>query len=304
MKNLVIQIIKILTSSILLIYLFYFSGFVHVQEVIHILKETKLWIFFLVFLIYLINVFVTTKRWSIFLLMPFRYSRLVSLSLIGYFFNTFLPGRLGGDMVKTYYIYRDTGKSIISISSVFLDRYMGFCAMIIITVISFIAGYPYFRNTGIGIVIAGAVILFSSASFILWNLNWGKIKWVGSFYPHIAAYRKKKGVILVGFFYSLIVQIVSIAGVYLLSVAIGLTVPIIYFFIFVPIINAVSTIPFTVAGLGVREISFATLFNIFFAELGVSSDQAISISLLYFTSMLMVNLIGGIEYIRIRKLQK
>ncbi|TNF53361.1 hypothetical protein EP227_06065, partial [bacterium] len=105
-----------------------------------------------------------------------------------------------------------------------------------------------------------------------------------------------------GLILSFIIQVLCIIEVYLLSIAIGLKVPIIYFLIFVPIINAISTIPITIAGLGIREVGFATLFSMFFIKLGVTSNQAVSLSLLTFTAMVLINLIGGIEYLRIGKL--
>jgi len=39
-----------------------------------------------------------------------------------------------------------------------------------------------------------------------------------------------------------------------------------------------------------------------FSKLGVTSDHAVSLSMLLFIAMCLVNLIGGIEYLRIKKL--
>jgi uncharacterized membrane protein YbhN (UPF0104 family) len=115
-------------------------------------------------------------------------------------------------------------------------------------------------------------------------------------------YKTKKRLLATGLLLSMLIQLSCIAGTYLISIAVGLTVPAIYFFIFVPVINAVSAIPVTLAGLGVREAGFAALFGMFFTRLGVTSDQAVSISILTFAAMLLVNIIGGVEYVRIRKL--
>ncbi len=302
MKKIFSFILKVLVSGILLLYLFYFSGMVDVQEVIEILKQTRLSIFILVLLICLSNVFITTKRWSFFLPENTKYSRLVSLCFIGYFFSTFLPGRIGGDIVKTFYLYRDIGKGGISIASVFMDRYMGLSAITGISLIAFIGGYSYFKGSEIVWFIPIVCSIFLIASFIFWRVNWGKIKGVSALYAPLMEYRTKKRIIYNGLILSFIIQAISIIEVYLLSIAIGLTVPIIYFFIFVPIINAISAIPVTIAGLGIREAGFAALFNMFFIKLGVNSDQAISLSLLIFATMILVNSIGGVEYIRIGKL--
>lgn len=295
-------VLKLFISCILLLYLFYFSGIVDIQEVIKTLKQTQISIFILVFFICAVNVLITTKRWSLFLPKDIKYTRLVSLCFIGYFFNTFLPGRVGGDIVKTFYLYRDIGKAVTSIVSVFIDRYMGFCAMIVVSFAAFLGGYSYLKDTKIELLIPIICSIFLMANFVLWKVNWGKIKGISSYYTALMEYKAKKRIIFGGLLLSLIIQSISILEVYLISIAMGITVPVIYFFIFVPIINAICAIPITIAGLGVREVGFAALFNMFFTQLGVTPHEAVSISLLTFTAMVLVNLIGGVEYLRIKEL--
>jgi uncharacterized membrane protein YbhN (UPF0104 family) len=304
MKKITFLIMKLLISGSLLLYLFSFSGMVDVQAVLTVIQNTRISIFALVFLIGAGNVFISTKRWSFFLPQYTTYLRLVSLNFIGFFFSIFLPGRFGGDMVKTFYIYRDIGKGGMALASVFMDRYMGFSAITGISFFSFLTGYSYFKNTGIAWFIPLVSGIFILASYMLWRIKWGKIKSIRPFYISLMEYQGKKRILFKGLALSFIIQAISIIEVYLLSTAIGLTVPIIYFFIFVPIINAVSAIPVSIAGLGVREAGFAALFNMFFLQLGVTSDHAVSLSLLIFAVMILVNLIGGIEYVRIRKLHE
>ncbi len=212
-----------------------------------------------------------------------------------------MPGRVGGEVIKTFYLYRDIGKGDISLASVFMDKYMGFCAMVGISFLAFIGGYSYFKETEIVWLILAICSIFLMASFIIWRVNWGKIKGIGAIYSYLMGYKTKKGIMYKGLLLSFIVQVIGIIEVYILSIAIGLNVPIIYFFIFVPIINAVTAIPITIAGLGLREVSFATLFNMFFIKLGVTSEQAVSISMLIFAAMILLGLVGGVEYLRIKK---
>ena len=302
MKRVLSFILKLLISGALLLYLFYFSGIVDVQEVIKTLKQTRLPVFFSAFFICLIAVLISTKRWSLFLPETVKYSRLLSLFFIGSFFNTFLPGLIGGEVVKTFYLYKDIGKGDTSIASVFMDRYMGVSAMIGVSLIALVGGYSYINETEIRWLIPILCAAFLIASFILWGLNWGRIRGLGAFYTLLMEYKANKGIIYKGLLLAFLLQVIGVIEVYVLSLAIGLEVPIIYFFIFVPIINAVSAIPISIAGLGVRETGFAALFNMVFAEVGVTSGQAVSLSMLIFAVMCLVNLIGGEEYLRIRKL--
>jgi uncharacterized membrane protein YbhN (UPF0104 family) len=294
-------LIKFIVSSGLLLYLFYFSGIVDVQGVIKTLKQTQLSIFIPAFIIYLGTLFVSTKRWSLFLPVQMKYSRLVSLYFIGSFFNTFLPGLVGGDAVKAFYLYKDTGKGGVSLVSVFMDRYMGLAAMICIGLIAFAVGYSYVMGTEIVWFIPVLCAGFLLASFILWYINWGRIKLLSVFYSPLIELKSKKKTLFKALVLALIVQMMGITSVYILSLSIGLNVPPVYFFIFVPIISAIAAVPISIAGLGLRETGFAALFSIVFAKVGVTPAQATGLSLLTFATMCLVNLIGGVEYLRIGK---
>lgn len=245
------------------------------------------------------NVLLTSVRWSYFLPGKVPYGRLTSFCLIGYFFNTFLPGRIGGDIIKALYLYRDIGKGAISIASVLMDRYVGLSAMIGMSLIAYAAGYRYIEGTQIAWLVPSVSALFLVASFIVWRVNWGRIKGMGSLYTPMMEYKKDVPMVSRGLTLSFLVQLICIMEVYLLSVALGLSVPVIYFLIFVPIINAVAAIPVTVAGLGLRELGFTTLFGMFFSHLGVTSNQAVSLSLLFFAAIVIINTLGGLEYIRV-----
>lgn len=200
------------------------------------------------------------------------------------------------------YIHRDIGRGEISLMSVFMDKYMALSAIMAISLLAFIGGYSYFKGTEIAWIIPVSCSIFLIISFIFWNVNWGKIKGIRAFYTYLMAYKTKKKIIFNGFLLSFIIQLIYVLEVYLLSLSIDLDVPIIYFFIFVPIINIISAIPITVGGLGLREAGFTALFNMFFSDLGVTSEQAISLSMLIFVSMILISLLGGIEYLRIKRL--
>ena len=300
MKKVLSFVLKLSVSSALLLYLFYFSGIVDIKEVIKTLRHTSVSIFVMAFFVYLCTPFVSTKRWSLFLPEPVKYSRLISLYFIGAFFNTFLPGLVGGDAVKAFYLYKDIGKGGGSLASVFMDRYMGLAAMAGIAFIAFIGGYSYIKGTEIiwfVPILCGGFLL---ASLVLWRLNWGRLKVLKAFYLPLMEYKSKRKVIYKGLLLASLVQIIGITCIYILSLAIGLKVPIVYFFIFVPIVNALAAIPVSIAGLGVRETGFAALFNIVFEKVGVTSDQAVGLSMLLFTTIFLASLIGGVEYFRIK----
>lgn len=296
MKRLLSFLLKISVSGTLL---WIFFSKVDIQSVIKILKQIDLSLFALNFFLYLSTVFISARRWSLFLPETLRYSKLLSLYFIGSFFNTFLPGLVGGDAIKAFYLYKHTGKGTggLSLASVFMDRYIGFTAMMGIGFIAFIAGYTYIKGTGIIWVIPVLFGGFLFGSLILWRIKWGRIRALSLFYTPLMDYKRKKEAVLKGLLLGFIVQFIGIVCVYILSLSIGLKILVIYFFIFIPIISAVSAIPMSLSGLGIREASFIILFG----SIGVTKEEALSLSLLVFTVICLVNLLGGIEYLRVRK---
>lgn len=53
----------------------------------------------------------------------------VRLSLIGYFFNTFLPGSIGGDLVKSAFLVREQSRRTLAVATVVLDRIIGLAGL-------------------------------------------------------------------------------------------------------------------------------------------------------------------------------
>lgn len=294
MKKILSFGLKIIVSGGLL---YVFFSRIDLHSVGEIFRQTRVPLFIVALLIQIIVVLVATKRLALFLPDGLSYLKLLSLYFIGSFFNTFLPGLVGGDAVKAFYLYKHTGKGGVSLAAVFMDRYMGFVAMGIIVPLTLLIGYPYIKGAEIVWVIPVFLGGLMLGSFILWKINWGKINFLSSFYSPLMEYKAKKLVIYKGILLGVIVQSLVIVSAFVLSFSIGLKIPMVYFFIFIPIISSVSAIPVSLAGIGIREASFIILFT----KIGLTSAQALSLSLLAFITMCLVNLIGGIEYLRIGK---
>jgi len=108
-------------------------------------------------------------------------------------------------------------------------------------------------------------------------------------------YKGEPQVLLKAFLISFVVQIKGVVIFYLISRGFGLNVSIGYFFMFVPIAVSISMIPISLSGLGLREGAFVYLFS----KVGMTSAQALSISLAGFAIMVLLGLVGGVEYIRV-----
>ncbi len=86
--------------------------------------------------------------------------------------------------------------------------------------------------------------------------------------------------------------LVKIFTDYFVARSLGFDIPLLYFFIFIPLITVISAVPLTFAGLGVREDSFAGLF----ALAGVPAEQAIAVSLASFSLVIVIAVFGAVLY--------
>lgn len=236
------------------------------------------------------------------------YLKLLSIYFIGMFFNNFMPTVVGGDIIKGYYLYKNTGRGDISLASIFMDRYSGLTALMVMTTIALILGWGLLEGTGIHGLLILMIASYTAISLVLWIEylhRWvmrvlARIHFYGinnkidTVYKTLMSYRSHRSILVKIFICSAIIQPGTIIGYYVLSKGLGMTVPIGYFFLFIPLATIVAMLPISLAGLGIREGAFVFLF----AKAGASTEQALTLSLMWFATMTMVSLIGGVAYLR------
>src|SRR5262249_24521893 len=80
----------------------------------------------------LTSVLLTFVRWYILVRaqdLPFAFPNALRLGLVGYFFNTMLPGSVGGDLVKATFLAREQSRRTVAVATVLLDRAVGLCGL-------------------------------------------------------------------------------------------------------------------------------------------------------------------------------
>jgi uncharacterized membrane protein YbhN (UPF0104 family) len=249
--------------------------------------------------IYLVAQFVSSVRWRLLLADPFPLGRLYSLYLMGSFFNIFLPGIVGGDAVKVYYLYRDTGKGAHALGSVFMDRYAGFCALILLGLIAYPFGFRHFGGTWLKWLIPLMAVIFIAASMVIFGMRFGgrRLAALSAFYDYFHQYIGRRDVFVKALALSAAVQFMAMLAVFVISKGQGHDVPFIAYMVFLPIITAISSIPISISGLGMREAAFVILL----ASVGVSEESAMALSFAWFLSMALASLAGLLEYLRGRR---
>ncbi len=288
-------IIKLAVSSFLLYIVLSKTG---LEKVFEILKKMSLPAFFAAILLNIFAQLISTFRWRFLLPAGIGIRKLFSLYMIGAFFNNFMPGVIGGDAVKGYYLYQATGKGGLSLASIFMDRYIGFVGLLAICTAAFPFGFKYMQGSRVEWLLPLVVLSFIVASLLIFGLRLGKrLRTLSEFYNYFHAYRNQKEVIGKAFLLSVLIQVSAVVAVYLLSLGIGQHVPILACLIFLPLIVLFTTIPLSISGLGIRESGFV----LFFGLVGIKPEAATAISLAWFIATSIGSLIGLFEYIKYKK---
>lgn len=240
-------------------------------------------------------------NWQVFLIL-----------FIGQFFNAFMLGACGGDVMRAYYAAKNSScKKTEAAATIFIDRAVGlftmilFCCLVIPFRISIFLDHTGPRQAGVLMLVFMAVSLLGL--FFLFEKN---------VFEHFAIFRRlenmpKLGAVIRRSYDALymyrshhrilgIAMVLSLASLFMLTLAcycfgrtLSIEVPLSDYFVLFPIINVLSAVPLTPGSLGVREHLFVSLFGSVF----VGPLQAALMSLLFYAGGLFWSLFGGLLYV-------
>jgi len=271
---------------------------------------------------YIIVELAAVVRWQILLRVQgidLSTARIAGLFIIGMFYNQFLPGGTGGDIVKTYLLWKETPvKKPGALLAVLFDRMIGLIALIIITGILIFLRYGWLtRETGaqldsnplhnprfyvwVVLAIFGASVLFVGTTFIVSGFNLlhklphrfpGREKLIEiSAAYHL--YARHWRATIAAFAASVVAHLGTFATFLCVAYAFRANVAIVDFFAIMPIERTISSLPISFAGVGTREfILQVMLFNL----CAVPPAVARMIGLTGFLVILLCCLPGGIVY--------
>jgi uncharacterized protein (TIRG00374 family) len=226
------------------------------------------------------------------------------VNLIALFFNNVLPSSVGGEMVKAYYLYKDSEGSVTVFSAVVVDRLFGLVTMMLISILSI-----FFLDISFGShKIMGSIVLLAAATVTLSVLIFNKkivdslcqlhipflpaifLDKIREIYQSMYQYREHKHIIRNCIALTVLGQISYIVANYLLAMSLSIDIPLSFFFFFVPILLIMGVAP-SVNGIGVREATF-----LFYLTEFTTSEKALALSLLTTFFMVFVGIISGIIY--------
>src|SRR5213594_406819 len=252
-------------------------------------------------------------RWHVLLKVQgihLSFPRLLGLFLIGMFYNQFLPGGTGGDIMKSYYLLKETpDKKAGALLAVVFDRLIGLVALVAITGTLIALRYDFLSQTTetrqllwFLLFLLGSSILFLLSTFVISGFN--LFHWLPEKFPgreklieisaayHLYAHHWRAT--LVAFGASLVAHLATFATFLCAAYALGARVAVVNFFAVMPVERTISALPISFAGIGLREKVLQIMLN---GLCGVPEAKAILIGSLSFLIILVCCIPGAVVYI-------
>ncbi len=316
MKNWIINIIKFAVTAAIIIFLFARVDLAtmgrHLAQADWLVLLTALACYFLAIVLGVIKWQLLVRAQGL----EAPLGSLITYSFVGLFFGNLLPGTVGGDVVRAYGLARATGRAEAAAISVLVDRLMGLAAFLGAAVVMAIVAAITLTRGGeleqLEIVMAMAAVLFIAGGALLFSRRFSE-RWMQLFrwaplarVQPIAAkiqhalqvYRHNYRALVFNLGISTCIVVVTTLTWYTVGVALGLQVPLFYYFLFNPLIAIVVLIPISLNGLGPKEATAV----FFFGLVGVPGELALALSLIFHLLIVLTSLPGGILWWRERAL--
>jgi len=216
------------------------------------------------------------------------------LAYLGLFFNNIVPGTVGGDLVKAWYVSKHEHKTAGVLVSIFLDRILGLITMAMIAAImlcvvllSGAESLEKLRPAVITVAVVGG-LLVGALSFLLSDTlrRWFHLDKIYKRLPiahHLEAageavtiYRQRLGSLVLAVCMTLVAHLIMFCSIGFLGMAMGMNTAIFTFLVYLPLIYIIGAIPITPGGVGIVE----NLYVKFFATATVGASTIIALAML------------------------
>jgi uncharacterized protein (TIRG00374 family) len=260
--------------------------------------------------------FLQAKRWLLLLEVQgivISYWRSLRILLIGMFFNLFLLGSTGGDIIKIFLIMREApDKKAGALLSVFIDRVVGVLALAAVSTVVILLRWNDLMEhevTRYGVFTA-AVILGGSIGFILVAWLTGRLD-LATKLPHwlpardkiaeaagaFVEYARAGKSVGLAFLLSIPAHLLMFSTFWFGAKAFAAGLNLLSVYCVMPIVATVTALPISVGGAGLREGLFIKILGALYST---PEPIATLVSLSGFVMQVFWSLIGGAIYLAYR----
>jgi uncharacterized protein (TIRG00374 family) len=270
-----------------------------------IFHQMNLGIFTITLIIFIFGQVIVGFRWWLLLRTQSIFISLaaaVRLNFLGWFYNNFMPGSVGGDLLRAWYVTKHTEKRFEAALSVFVDRIIGLLSTFVIATFFYTV---FLRNQADTVTFTGrsgfleiftdykwiilsiiAVLLVTFCGLLLQRGGrtllqkvWLKIKIHSlrafeKFKNAVFVYASSPSTIFAAFVLTVSLQIFIITSFWFLGKNLGISVSIKYYYVFFTLTWVLGALPVSVGGAVVVE---GTLYYLFVNFAGVEKEAALAL---------------------------
>lgn len=294
-----------------LILLLFTRAKVSVGGIVRALESVNVWWLLLAVSLHIPGNVISVIRWRLLARVQgdhHSFGYLLRSYLVGQFFNNFLPTRYGGDVVRIWDGSRQSKSLVKSSAIVVVDRATGLIALFLFALLASLFRLDFAQKlpviwvsllVGVCGLVAVTVFFLPLTGRLLGKLPAKGVLAKGlqkllTFRQVLISYKDHKGPFAVAMVWAVVLQVNVVIYYFLMGKAFHLNVPLFDFFIFIPIVLLIQTIPVLLGGLGGRELAYVAIF----AYYGIASSLAVSYSLVADVAVnLFIGLIGGVIYV-------
>ncbi len=275
------------------------------------------------FLVMGLTILIGVARWMVALRVQglnLPWTRAMGISFIAHFFNSFLLGSTGGDLMKAYYAARETAhKKTEAVVTVFVDRVIGLWSMLLFALMMAVWNAGLLKSQErlqlLMLVILG--MLVAGTGFVIpafwgglshrwkgardWLEQLPKGDWLGRSLDSCREFGRSKRFFLKMVVISMMLNGVCVLQYVVLARGLNIDIPLAVWFLIVPSIICISALPITPSGLGVRENLYVALLAA--TPFLIPETSALALSLLAYAGSLFWSMIGGGVYLMLKDRQ-
>ncbi|MHB8841391.1 MAG: lysylphosphatidylglycerol synthase transmembrane domain-containing protein [Candidatus Aquicultor sp.] len=292
--------LKITVSMALIATLLYKSD---TQKYIELIRHSSPVYLLIALLLTVFSIIVSAYKWQLLTIaqgftVPLR--SLVSSYFVGLFFNNFMPTSIGGDVVRVYDLRKITKDGPAAAASVVAERVLASFTLGLI-VLCGVAFGPRYLMRYLPLITAFVAVCMASLIAVLYAHKFGAVlerfesvlvKKLKSMAESMRSSVEHKPTLAKVLIYSFIFQLMVVTINIFILKALGLNVPAAFVLLSIPIISAITMLPVSLNGLGVREAAYVY----FFSQVGLSTEESIAVSIYFFLIVTLVSLIGGVIF--------
>jgi len=221
-------------------------------------------------------IFLMAVRWQTLLVMsevriPFWI--VVRLHYMGLFFNMFMPGGLGGDVIKAVYVSGHSPRRAEAATMVLIDRVIGLVGLLLMAGTVILLDYRHLG--GIALQVGAISLLLTVGSLLFFSARFRALvryDWVLGKLPKADVLRRIDTVLYdlrrqwrglaIALALTVVLQVVEVVGVLLAGRALGIyRATLQNYLVFVPLGYLANALPISLGGIGVMEGAFMTLLR-------------------------------------------